>query len=251
LGNASDLLMLMAEIVENSPAEAHVSLHDLRVHRGDRDLVRGLNVVVPRGSFVCVVGPSGAGKTSLLSCLAGMTEPGSGTITYRCLEKCDHAPAGFQKRLGLVFQHLRLSQNASVLTNVLSGLLGDLPWWKTLFGFSRKDKVRARALLADFELESYARVPVARLSGGEKQRTAICRALIQNPEVLLADEPISNLDTRLSRDVLKRFKAETRENHRTVFCVLHDPDLVAEFADYTLRLDKLCPDAWKLDRRPA
>jgi len=241
----------MSEITDPSTHEAHVRLSDLRVHRGDRDLVRGLNLVVPRGSFVCIVGPSGAGKSSLLSCLAGMTEPGSGKITYRCLEHCDHAPAGFQKRLGLVFQHLRLSQNATVLTNVLCGLLGDLPWWKTIIGFSRSDKAKARALLVEFELEAYARVPVARLSGGEKQRTAICRALIQNPEILLADEPISNLDTRLSRDVLRRFKSETRKHRRTVFCVLHDPDLVAEFADYTLRLDKLCPEAWKLDCRTA
>lgn len=241
----------MSKIADSPPTDSHVSLHDLRVHRGDRDLVRGLNLTIPRGSFVCVVGPSGAGKTSLLSCLAGMTKPGSGHITYRCLQHCDHTPHDFQKRLGLVFQHLRLSQNASVLTNVLSGLLGDLPWWKTLFGFSRNDKTRARALLTDFELDAYARIPVAHLSGGEKQRTAICRALIQNPEVVLADEPISNLDPRLSREVLRRFKNETRANHRTVFCVLHDPDLVAEFADYTLRLDKLCPDAWKLDHRPA
>ncbi len=225
----------------------HVALRELRVHRGDRDLVRGLSLDIPRGSFVCIVGPSGAGKTSFLSCLAGMMPTGAGAITYRCLQQCDHAPVGFQTRMGLVFQHLRLSQNASVLTNVLCGVLGHTPWWKTLFGFSRADKNRANALLKDFELEAYARVPVAKISGGEKQRTAICRALMQEPEVLLADEPVASLDARLARAVLTRFKAETKKNNRTVFCVLHDPDFVDEFADVSVKLDKLCPEAWRVD----
>ncbi|MGC1482143.1 MAG: ATP-binding cassette domain-containing protein [Chthoniobacterales bacterium] len=225
---------------------SHVELRNLCVRRDQRDLVRDLNLDVPRGSFVAVVGPSGVGKSSLLACLAGMLEPGAGTITYRCAQRCDHSPNDFQKRLGLVFQHLRLTLNASVLTNVCCGVLGQRGWWRTLLGFSRDERKQAKDLLERFGLKGYERLPVAKISGGERQRTAIARALMQSPELILADEPVASLDPALARNVLGYLRDETRKNQRTVFCVLHDPDLVAEFADYTLTLSRVCPAAWKL-----
>ncbi len=227
---------------------SHVELRGLSVRRDQRDLVRDLDLSVPRGSFVAVVGPSGVGKSSLLACLAGILEPGAGQITYRCNQQCDHRPADFQKRMGLVFQHLRLTLNASVLTNVCCGVLGRRPWWRTLFGFTQEEKAKARGLLERFGLKGFEKFTVSEISGGERQRTAIARALMQGPELILADEPVASLDPALARSVLGYLRDETRTSGRTVFCVLHDPDLVNEFADYTLSLSRVCPAAWNLRR---
>ncbi len=236
----------------SSPVSPHVALRDLRVQRGGRELVRDLNLAVPRGQFVAVVGASGVGKSSLLACLAGMMEPAGGTITYRCANACDHAPATYRRRVGIVFQHLRLSPNATVLTNVLCGTLGQHPWWRTLFGFSRTETAHARRLLEEMELGGYEQMPVRRVSGGEKQRTAIARALMQSPELILADEPVASLDPRLARQVLALLRNECQASQRTIFCVLHDPDLVEEFADMVLTLSRICPSAWSLrEQRPA
>lgn len=216
----------------------HLAAESLEIARDRRVLIQGLNLTVPQGHFVAITGPSGAGKTTLLSCLAGLIAPSRGKITY--LGR--HEPAAFRPSLGLIFQHLLLTPNATAQTNVLCGLLGQRAWWQTLFGFRPTDKTRAREILARLELSPYERIPSRRLSGGERQRVAIARALLAGPEVLLADEPVSHLDPKLSRDVLTLL----RQENRTVLCVLHDEDLTAEFADTVLTLKKDAPDGWSL-----
>jgi len=219
---------------------AQIEVRSLTLARGGRVLVEDLNLQIPRGRLVVVAGPSGAGKTSLLSCLAGLLAAECGSVIY---EGRHDAPA-FRRRLGLVFQHLMLTPNASARTNVLCGRLGQLPWWRTLTGFSQVDKARAGEILSEFELADCAGTPVRRLSGGERQRVAIARALIAAPEVVLADEPVSHLDTHLARAVLARLQRETRERGCTVFCILHHEEIVAEFADAVLTLKKDAPGEW-------
>jgi phosphonate transport system ATP-binding protein len=211
-------------------------IEDLTVHRGGRAILENLNISIPRGCFVSIEGHSGVGKSSLLSCLAGMLDPVAGTITFRCQQGCAHTPLQFRKRLSLIFQHLRLTPNASAKTNVLCGLLGHRSGLRTLFGFSKSDHTKAIALLQRLGLELLADKPVAQLSGGERQRVAVARALISEPECLLADEPISHLDPQTAREVLALLKEECRRSGCTVFCVLHDRSLAEEFADSTLRL---------------
>jgi phosphonate transport system ATP-binding protein len=172
-----------------------------------------------------------------LSCLAGLLKPSSGAITYHCRKGCAHTPNQFQERLGLVFQHLRLTANATAEVNVLCGLLGTRPGWRTLFGFPSSDRSQANRLLAQLGLKSLAYKPVSQLSGGERQRVAVARALISEPECLLADEPVSNLDPATARSVLGLLKSECTRNGCTVFCALHDRALAEEFADATLRLN--------------
>jgi phosphonate transport system ATP-binding protein len=214
----------------------HLRIEDLTVHRGGQAILENLNISIPRGCFVSIEGHSGVGKSSLLSCLAGMLDPVAGTITFRCQQGCAHTPLQFRKRLGLIFQHLRLTPNASAKTNVLCGLLGHRSGWRTLFGFSKSDHTKAIALLQRLGLELLAEKPVAQLSGGERQRVAVARALISEPECLLADEPVSHLDPQTAREVLALLKQECRRSGCTVFCVLHDRSLAEEFADSTLRL---------------
>jgi len=226
----------------------HVALEGLCVARDGRDLIRDLNLSVPRGSFVALTGPSGVGKSSLLACLAGMLSPTDGQITYRCEQDCEHSPKDFQQKLGLVFQHLHLTPNATALTNAMCGSLGQKPWWKTVFGFDRTTRHRAEHLLAELGLRDYLHVPVSRISGGEKQRVAIARAFMQSPELILADEPVSHLDAALSREVLAAMKAEAKKHQTTILCSLHDDELVREFSDFVLILNRQSPSAWRIER---
>jgi len=224
---------------------AHLSLASLGLRRNDRWLFRGINWEVPRGRVVAVVGASGAGKSSLLACLAGQLAPTEGTV--RChLADGTRPPAACQPRFGVVFQHFALSPTSTLLTNVLCGRLGRYPWWRTLTGFPRADKLRAWALLCDLGLGTLAHRRANEVSGGEQQRTALLRALHQEPEYLLADEPVSQLDTYLAGRVLGLLRQEAHEKRRTVFCVLHDPALVDRFADHVLSLDAQKPDGWKI-----
>lgn len=215
----------------------HVRIHRLDVHREGRSVLQGLDLEVDRGSFVAVEGRSGAGKTSLLACLAGLLEPAGGEISYRCQGGCDHTPTGFRSRLGCVFQHLLLTPNATVETNVLCGLLGQRSAWRTLFGFAAADRRRALELLERLGIAHLAGKNVNQLSGGERQRVAVARALIARPECLLADEPVSSLNPELAREVLGLLKEECTNSGCTVICALHDTELTAEFSDARLRLD--------------
>ena len=112
-------------------------------------------------------------------------------------------------------------------------------------GFARPARHRAEGLLHALGLQQYTTLPVSKISGGEKQRVAIARALMQEPELILADEPVSHLDIPLARQVLGWLKAEIRRRNATILCVLHDPKMVEEFADYTLSLERENPDGWR------
>lgn len=224
----------------------HLSIKGLGLKRNGRWLFRNLNWEVPRGSVVAVVGPSGVGKSSLLNCLAGLAQPDEGELTFSCNAGCLHRATDYQKRVGIIFQNLLLSSNSSVLRNVLCGRLGRYAWWRTLFRFPRRDKEQAALLLADLGLGAHIHRRVADTSGGEQQRAAVARALFQEPELLLADEPVSNLDGYLTGRVLGILRQEARQNGRTVFCVLHDPALLERFADYALSLDPMNPDKWRI-----
>lgn len=216
--------------------EPQIRLQGLGVERQGRTVLQDLDLSLSRGSFVSVEGRSGVGKTSLLSCLAGLLAPSRGRVSYRCLRGCEHSPGEFRQRLGCVFQHFALSPNASVQTNVLCGLLGRHSSLRTLFGFPAADQRLALDLLEKLGLAGLASRPVARISGGERQRTAVARALISNPECLLADEPVSNLNPDLARQVLGLLKSHCAAARCTVICALHDPELCEEFADVRLRL---------------
>jgi phosphonate transport system ATP-binding protein len=226
--------------------QPHLRVAGLGLQRSGKWLFRDMSWDVPRGKFVAVVGPSGVGKSSLLACLSGMLQPDEGSVTYCCSHGCLHDPSNFQQRIGIIFQNLMLVKNHSVLTNVLCGRLGRYPWWQTLFGFGREDREEAIAILRDLGLGCYLRRWVAEVSGGEQQRTAIARALFQQPEIFLADEPVSNLDTYLTGRVLGLLKQEASLHGRTVFCVLHNADLVDRFADYALSIDPMRPEGWKI-----
>ena len=227
--------------------DRHVSAYGLGIARGGRWLVHDMSWEVPRGAFVAVTGPSGAGKSSVLACLAGMLDPSAGGVRYHAVDRGRSCPpAAMRGRIGVVFQQLMLTANAPALTNVLCGRLGRYPAWRTALGFPRADRAAAREWLRALDLDRYAAKPVAILSGGEQQRVAVARGLFQEPEVLLADEPVSNLDPALGHRVLGMFREVAATRGCTVFCVLHSAELVRRYADYELALHPERLQGWTM-----
>jgi phosphonate transport system ATP-binding protein len=220
------------------------TLRGVGLKRRDRWLFRGMDVEIPRGKFIAVIGPSGAGKTSLLGCLAGSVAPSEGEVVFQCAQGCRHSPPAFRKRLGIIFQNFLLIGNGTLLHNVLCGRLGRYPWWRTIAGFPRTDRFEAFEILSHLGLASHSYRRAAEVSGGEQQRAALARALFQEPEMFLADEPVSNLDPDLTCRVLEILRHQARQQSRTVLCVLHDQNLVERFADLVINLNPDQPERW-------
>jgi phosphonate transport system ATP-binding protein len=234
----------MTGVASSSRGVAHLKVSNLGCTRNGRWVFRRLSLDVPPGKFIAVLGPSGAGKSTLLSCLAGLLKPDEGTVSYSDQQDKTYSPAEFQRRIGIVFQHFMLIENTTLMQNVLCGRLGRYHWWQTIFGFPRREKEEAFQVLYDLGLSKYVYRQVAQVSGGEQQRTAIARALFQQPDVILADEPVSNLDSYLTGRVLGMLRQQCHQHQRTVLCVLHNAELVHRFADYVLSLDPSKADGW-------
>ncbi|MFI5295300.1 MAG: ABC transporter ATP-binding protein [Thermodesulfovibrionales bacterium] len=201
--------------------------------------VNGVSIGVERGDFVVFKGPSGSGKTTILSLIGCMTRPTSGSIT---VEERDisHLPERFltdirRKTFGFIFQQFHLIQGMSVIENVM------VPLYPTDIDMSTLGK-KAEGILEGLGMSKRRDFPVQGLSGGEQQRTAIARALINDPEIMLADEPTAHLDTALSRDYMGIMKG-LWDKGKTVIIASHDPivfenefiTLTVEMRDGTVR----------------
>jgi putative ABC transport system ATP-binding protein len=181
--------------------------------------VSGVSVKIMRGDFAVLKGPSGSGKTTLLSLIGCMTRPTSGNINVDGKD-VSHLPERFltdvrRKTFGFIFQQFHLIQGMSVLQNVM------MPLFPTDIRLSELE-LKAVEILERLGMSKRGRFPVQGLSGGEQQRTAIARALINDPDIILADEPTAHLDTALSREfmeIIMRF----RNTGKTVVIATHDP----------------------------
>jgi phosphonate transport system ATP-binding protein len=196
-----------------------------KTYPGGARALRGIDLDVSAGEFVALIGPSGAGKSTLLRCVAGLIEPSQGDVVVNG-RPVTGVPAAERRRarasVGFVFQQFNLLRRLTVLENTLLGRLGHVPEWRSLLGwFSAADRARARRALARMELDGLADRRVDTLSGGQQQRVAIARALVQEPRILLADEPMASLDPALSRTVMELLSRINREDGITVIASLH------------------------------
>jgi len=214
-----------------------LTARSLGLQLGGRWLFRNLDFSLLPGEFLALTGPSGVGKSSLLSCLSGTREPTEGNIVR-------NFPKG--EGIGIVFQDLLLTDGASVLLNTLCGRLNRYGFARTLFGFPEKDRMDAFNTLQELGIASLAHKWAAETSRGEQQRVAIARALLQKPALFLADEPVASLDSNRADAALRIFQRETREYGRPVFAALHDSVQVQKFADRELKLSADCPEDWTL-----
>ncbi|HEX6142465.1 MAG TPA: ATP-binding cassette domain-containing protein [Geminicoccaceae bacterium] len=188
-------------------------------------------LVIGHGERVALLGPSGGGKTTLLRLIAGLIEPARGRLTLG-----GWAPgAGRRRPTGMIFQDFALVERASVLENVLYGRLGAVPVLASLFGwFPAEDRAIAWATVCEVGLGELVHQRVDRLSGGQRQRVAIARALAQQPAILLADEPVSNLDPSLTDGILDLLNAAHARHGVTLVTSLHQPRLAGRAAERVL-----------------
>ncbi|MFF7585978.1 phosphonate ABC transporter ATP-binding protein [Kitasatospora purpeofusca] len=203
-----------------------LALSAITVRYGEREVLRGVDLTVPRGQFLAVLGANGCGKSTLLRAAAGLEPTAEGTVTLDCR-------AADPLALATVFQQLHLVARRTVLDNVCAGALGRLPLRHSLHPrlFPRDLREEAMACLDRVGLADRAHDRADRLSGGQQQRVAIARALCQRPEVVLADEPVSALDPAATEQVLALLAELAHQEGLAVVAVLHQPSLAARHAD--------------------
>jgi len=201
---------------------ARLELIDLSKRYGDHAAVAGVTLDVTDGEFVVLLGPSGCGKTTTLRMIAGLVEPTSGTVGIGGTD-CTHLPP-WRRNTGMVFQSYALFPHMSVGENVAFGL--------EMRRFTKSEiETRAREALRLVRLESYAARLPRQLSGGQQQRVALARALAIRPDVLLLDEPLSNLDAKLREEVRIEIRELQRQLGLTTIMVTHDQEEALTVAD--------------------
>ncbi|MFZ5453591.1 MAG: phosphonate ABC transporter ATP-binding protein [Thermodesulfobacteriota bacterium] len=214
-----------------------VKMENIQKHFNGHQVLKGISLKVKPGEVAAIIGPSGSGKTTLIRTINGFVVPDAGKvlvggqeINYRDRELLRRT----RKKIGMVYQLFNLVERTSVLENVLSGALGRLDRGFYLFSsilgfFTRREREMSMELLSFVHLEDKAYERVDCLSGGQKQRVAIARALMQQPELLLADEPIANLDVRTSRKIMELLLRINAEKGITLLTVLHHLESVKEY----------------------
>lgn len=202
--------------------------------------LNGVSFEVQEGEFLAVIGLSGSGKSTLLRCINRLIEPTSGRVTWDGVD-VTAAPASeirqIRRQIGMIFQQFNLVKRSSVKTNVLTGRLGYVPTLPSLLGlFSAEDHQRVVRNLEMVGLEDKIDVRADSLSGGQQQRVGIARALMQEPKLILADEPVASLDPVLAHSILKYLEKLNKELGITVICSLHFLDLVHRYATRAIAL---------------
>jgi|SRR6056297_160993 len=193
-----------------------------------------VSLSVPAGESTALLGPSGAGKTTLLALLDGRLRGWRGRVSAlgAPLDPDHPPPRASRPDVGFVFQEFALVERSSVLRNVLNGRLGRMSPLRAVLGSpSPRDQEVARAALADCGIADLAERRVDSLSGGQRQRVAIARCLAQEPHLILADEPVSNLDPARAAEILTLLTGAARARGATVLFSSHQPDLARRFAD--------------------
>ncbi|WP_284336784.1 phosphonate ABC transporter ATP-binding protein [Comamonas sp. NoAH] len=215
-----------------------ITIRNLRKSYGSNHVLHGIDLDVRPGEFVVMLGLSGAGKSTLLRCMNGLVKPDSGSLQVGSINLCEqHSRRELARHVAMVFQHHNLVQRLSVRKNVLTGRLGQLGTLPSLLQWFRDSDIRiADACLERVGLAHKALERTEALSGGQMQRVGIARALAQQPQVILADEPVASLDPKTARSVLQYLRDATREMGIAVVCNLHQVDYAKEFGDRVVGL---------------
>lgn len=204
------------------------------------EILKGVSFSVDADDFFAIIGPSGAGKSTLIRCINRLVEPTSGEIRLYDDDVLKLSSSGLRKlrrHVGMIFQEFNLVNRMSVMDNVLSGRLGYVGTFRSLFKtFTKQDISRALNMLERVGLQDHVDKRADELSGGQRQRVGIARALMQDPTLLLVDEPTSSLDPKISREVMALIKQIAGEFRVPVLCNIHDVQLAMEFCSKIIGL---------------
>jgi phosphonate transport system ATP-binding protein len=214
--------------------------HLTKIYEDGTVALRDVSFTVEPGEFLIIIGLSGSGKSTLLRCINRLIEPTEGRVLWDGVDVTAADREGLRRirrQIGMVFQQFNLVRRASVLTNVLAGRLGYVsPGPSLVHHFSAADRELAWQALDRVGIRDQARKQARELSGGQQQRVGIARALMQQPRMILADEPVASLDPVLAQSILGHLEQLNQQDHITVLCSLHYLDLVQRYATRVIGL---------------
>ncbi len=194
-----------------------------------------VNLTIRDGEFVAIIGRSGAGKSTLLRSVNRMHQISSGTLTVNGVDVSSLSGKSlrrFRRGIGMVFQSFNLVTRTTVIKNVLSACVPDMPFWRVLLGaFRKEDKIKALESLDKVGILDKAYMRADQLSGGQQQRVALARTLTQGPQIILADEPVAALDPVTAKQVMQDFVRINQEMGISILLNIHHVELALEYAD--------------------
>jgi phosphonate transport system ATP-binding protein len=213
-----------------------------KIYPGGVQALKNVSFKVEPGEFLAVIGLSGSGKSTLLRCINRLVEPTEGEIIWNGMDITQASQdemLRIRRKIGMVFQHFNLVSRSKVLTNVLAGRLGYVnPLMSVLNRFPQKDIDLAMHQLERVGITDQAYKRADELSGGQQQRVGIARAMVQEPEMILADEPVASLDPVLAHTIMQYLEQINQEDGVTILCSLHFLDLVHRYADRAIALNE-------------
>ena len=225
----------------------------VKSYGGEKAVLKNLNLEVQGESVVAIIGASGAGKSTLLRCINRLVEPSSGSIELNGTELTTLAGKSLRlarRRIGMVFQGFNLIDRLTVMENVQSGRLGYIPAWRAMTRkYPQEDIDRAFHLMERVGIANYVNKRADELSGGERQRVGVVRALMQQPEILLADEPTASLDPKASKQIMELLCALASELRLPVLINIHNVNEAKEYAQRIvgMRFGRIIFDGAALD----
>ena len=198
------------------------------------EALKDINLKIEQGEFVAVIGLSGAGKSTLIRTINRMHDITEGTLTVdgtNVMELQGKSLRIFRRKIGMIFQSFNLITRTTVIKNVLTAFVPELPWWRAFLGvFKKEEKIAALEALDKMGILDKAFVRADQLSGGQQQRVALARTLAQNPQIILADEPVASLDPVTARQVMDDFQRINRDMNITVIINIHHVELALQYA---------------------
>lgn len=204
--------------------------------------LQNIDLKIEQGEFVAIIGLSGSGKSTLIRCVNKMHEITSGDLFVNGIDikKLQGSEVRkFRRKIGMIFQSFNLVTRSSVIKNVLTAFVPELSGFRKFFGiFPKFCKIKSLEALDKVDMLEKAYSRVDELSGGQQQRVALARALGQNPEIILADEPVAALDPVTSNQVMSDFKRINKENNITILINIHDVELALKYCDRVVGINK-------------
>ena len=206
-----------------------------KVYPNGLHALKNVSLEINQGEFVAIIGLSGAGKSTLLRTINRMHDISEGSLIVNGQEIKNLKGKDlrtFRRKVGMVFQSVNLVTRTTVINNVLTSRVPDMPLWKSIIGlYSKEDKIIALEALDKVGILDKAYVRADQLSGGQQQRVALARTLAQKPEIILADEPVAALDPITATQVMDDFKKINKELNMSVLINIHHVDLALKYAD--------------------